>query len=874
MSLRIFVLLLRLFPQHFRRAYGDGMREVFVDQLDAARRTGLGTTVVFWLRTVGRMPLAAWREHRGHRRPRWSGASEACWSDLRLTGRALVRAPLFSVVTIGVVAIGIGGVATIAAGANALVLRPLPGTTDSTELYTIDRRTEDFSEGVSISGALYRHLAATTRTLDGLAVWSRVDLSLRTDNHSTAVPGNLVSANYFSTLGLSPALGRFITAEDADNSLVLSHRLWTHQLDRAPNVVGSTVTINGRPYTVLGVAPEGFRGVFTPLRIDAWVPLRAQPHVRPGRDLEDAPWLWMFGRLATDVSTEQSRAELIALLSAWRDGPRADQYTRYTSMRFTPLTGLPDDARQAILGFAGMLLAAATVVLLIAGANVSSLLATRATTRRHEMGLRTALGAGRGRLVRQLLAETLVLFSLGAAAGLALAWVGTAALESMTIPGDAALSLELSPDLRVVFGIAVLGLIAGLVFGIGPALRGTATNPSELMRESTAGAGTRRSRLTSMLLVAQLSGSLMLMTVTGLLASALNRGAAMDTGFVETGVYTSAINTESFGYTTDQGEAFSDALARRLAEVPGVRDVAYAHVAPLVSVPSNGRASVERPDGPEQFRTRETTVGPRFFETLSIGVRAGRPFVESDYRAASPNVIVNTAFAQRAWPDDATVVGRTFLRGTTRVTVIGVADEVTWGTLDEPTEPFVYSLLPEAQPTRTLFVRAEPGTPVGRAVADIVQGLDPAVPELVVSTLADDTSVALFPQRVAAAITSTLGVGALSLAAAGLYGAMAFLVAARTREIGVRMALGATPGQVVRHFLRQGLQLTLFGVAVGVLGSLGAAQVVSGFLLGGESFDWRVFGAAGLTIVITALTASFLPARRATAISPSSVLRQ
>jgi predicted permease len=874
MSRRIFALLLLLFPPHFRRTYGDGMREVFVDQLAAARRTGLGATLAFWIRTFGRMPLAAWRERTNHTRRRWSGTFEALWTDLRLTGRALVRAPLFSLVSVSVVAIGIGGVATITAGTNALVLRPLPGTTNGAALYTIDRRTDDWSEGVSISGALYRHFAATTTTLDGLAVWSRVDLSLRSDNDALSLAGNIVSANYFDVLGLSPALGRFFDDDDADTSLVMSYRIWTSVFNSSPDIIGRTVTINGRPYTVLGVTPEGFRGVFTPLRIDAWVPLRAQPHVRPGRDLEQAPWLWMFGRLAPDISTEQSRAELIALLSAWRDSPGADRYTRYTSLRFTPLTGLPDDARQAIFGFAGMLLAAAIVVLLIAGANVSSLLATRATARRHEMGLRTALGAGRGRLVRQLLTETLVLFSIGAAGGLALAYLGTSALESMTIPGNTGLMLELSPDLRVVLGIAALGVVAGLIFGIGPALRGTATNPSELMRESTAGAGSRRSRLTSVLLVAQLAGSLMLITVTGLLAGALSRGASMQTGFDDTGVHTSIFNTESFGYQADQGEAFYASLERRLRETPGIHHVAFAHVAPLVSTPSNGRAVVGDNATPVEFSTKETRVGPGFFDTLDIPLRTGRQFETSDYNTASPLVIVNTTFAQRAWPDEANPVGRTFLRGATRVTVIGVADEVTWGTLDETAEPLVYSLLPRAQADRTLFVGAEPGVPVARLVVDLVRDLDPALPAPVVSTLAADTSVALFPQRVAAAITSTLGIGALTLAGAGLYGAMAFLVAARTREIGVRMALGATTGQVVRHVLHDGLQLTAVGIVVGLVGSIGAAQVVSGLLLGGDSLNWGVFGGAALTIAVTALFACLLPARRATRVSPSNVLRQ
>ena len=436
----LFNALLRLFPRAFRDAFGDEMRRVFVDQRRAAEGLGMGALAALWTRTIVGMTAAAWRERRDRvtvERHRLR-IGETLATDLRLTMRMLVARPLFTIVVIAAISLGVGGVATIFSSLNAIVLRPLPGAADGDRLVGIDRRTPDFSEGVSASVRFYQHLREQSRSMSGVAAWGRAPLTVVVGREAYALSGNIVSENYFEVLGVRPAAGRFFertgdAQQAAEPSIVLSHATWTSHFQGDPTVVGRSVAVNGRPYRVIGIAPAVFRGVFTPLKIDAWVPLSTQPHVHPQRDLRDEPWLWVFGRLNAGIEASQARSELATLTAGWA-AAGGDPFIRYTSIRLTPLTGLPDDARQAILQFGGVLLGAATLVLIIAAANVSSLLAMRATARRREMGIRTALGASRGRLVRQLLTETLTLFLAGGFGGTLLAVAGTSALELLPIP--------------------------------------------------------------------------------------------------------------------------------------------------------------------------------------------------------------------------------------------------------------------------------------------------------------------------------------------------------------------------------------------------------------------------------------------------------
>ena len=880
----VFNLLLQLFPRTFREAFGEEMRHVFVDQRLAAQALGRRAHASLWVRTVVGMTSAAWRERRDRRptRPGRAPLVETLVTDLRLTVRMLFAHPLFAIIVIAALSIGVGGVATIFSGLNALVLRPLPGVTDGDRLVLIDRRTPDYSEGVSASVRFYEHLREHAQSLAGVAVWSRVPLTIVVSEDAYGLAADIVSNNFFDLLGVRPAAGRFFDASGgstAEPSIVLSHATWMSRFHGDPEVVGRMIPVNGRPYQVIGIAPAGFRGVFTPLKIDAWVPLTAQPHVHPQRDLADQPWLWAFGRLRAGIEPAQARSELSTLTAGWASGG-GDQFVRYTSMRLTPLTGLPDDARQALLNFGAVLLGAAALVLIIAASNVSTLLAMRAAARRREMGIRTALGAGRGRLVRQLLTETLTLFLAGGVGGTLLAMAGTSALERLPIPADQGLSLELSPDVRVlVFSIGI-SLAVGLVFGIVPALRSASRSPVTLLRTASASGG-RRTRTTSGLIVAQMACSLVLLTTAGLFVRAVAAGASIDPGFDARGVALAAFNTQSYGYDEGRGRAFYAALRQHLEEMPGVAAVTYADRVPLTMSNSGATVSVDGAgaDGRERIRMRVELglVDTSYFETLGIRFLAGREFTSTDAADRTAVAIVNETFTRRAWPNASPgeAVGRTYLSGDRPVTIVGVAADSKYSTLSEPSTPFVYR--PQAQrwdAGRTLFVRMN-GDPASaaRTVQEAVRSVDPLLPRVSVTTLTREASMALLPQRVAAIVTGVLGVAGVILAAIGLYGLVSYGVTLRLREIGVRLALGASRADVVRMVLSQGLRLTAAGAALGLVASAFATQVVKSYLLNVSAMDGVAFTGGVVVLLVVAVLAAVVPARRAGSADPLIVLR-
>ena len=803
---------------------------------------------------------------------------ETIATDLRMACRMIARAPLFSLMTVAAISIGVGCVATIFSALNAIVLRPLPGTTEGSRLVEIDRRSPDFSEGVSGSVRFYEYLRESTVTLEGVAAWSRLPLSMVIDDEAVAAAGNIVSGNYFDVLGVRPEAGRFFGPEaqrtaDAPPEVVVSHSFWIAHLHRDPSAVGRFVRVDGRPYRVIGIAPEGFRGVFTPFKIDAWVPLGVQRHVRPS-DEADTPSLWMFGRLRSSVTSAQARSELAARTAAWVRN-EGDPYSRYSSIRLTPLTGLPDDARRALLRYGAILLGAAALVLIIASANASSLLAARAVGRRREMAIRTALGAARWRLVRQLLVETLTLFAIGAIGGTLLAAAGTAALERIPLPADSGFSLELSPDVRVLAFAFLAALIAGLVFGLGPALTGTSRNPAATLRSGTPGGG-RRSPITSALIVGQLACSLVLLTAAGLFLRALVAGAALDPGFDTHDVVVSTFDTDSYGYDEAAGRAFYAALARGLERQPGVEGFSFANAIPL-SVSMNGTlVSVDRTGSHEPVRlpAESAIVDVGYFQTLGIPILAGRAFSPADTAQHAPVAVVNETFARSAWAG-ASALGRTIVLHGTPVTVVGVARNAKYSTLTEGAVSFVYEPIAQHWTSgQTLFLRTRMASgEAAAALRTIVGSIDAALPRPTATPLAQEIDLALLPQRVAAVVTSILGLTGLVLASLALYGLVSYAVALRRREIGIRLALGAQGEDVVGLMLSHGLRLTIAGAVLGLVAARFATRLVGAYLVNVSTMDLLSFGAAVGVLLLVALTAAYIPARRAAAADPLVALR-
>jgi len=877
---RLFVALLALFPRHFRETFADEMREVFVAQLREARRRGRPAVLFLWIRTSAGMSGAAWRERwapRARRRARlpWH---ETLAADIRLAVRLLLRTPLFTAIVVATIAIGVGGVATIFSALNALTLRPLPGTSEGTRLVFIERRSPDFSEGVSASNAFYRYLSASARSFDGMAAWARVSLSIARGSQGFSAYGNIVSGNYFAVLGVRPALGRFFLPEEdavplAHPVVVVSYAFWKKELNGDPSAIGGDVAVNGREYRLIGVAPPGFHGVFAPLRVDAWVPLAMQQHVVPGRDLLRNPWHWVFGRLRDGVDTAQARAEASTLTAAWASGgDGATDFTRYINIRLTPLTGLPDDARHALLAFGAILLATSLLVTVIAGANVSSLLAARALARRRESGVRMALGATRGRVVRQLLTETLVLFVLGALGAMVVAQIATAALERLPLPAAAAFSLELAPDRRVLAVSMAVGLLLGVLFGVGPALLGVARAPCILLQTNSARSGRRRTA-SALMIVAQVACSLVLLTVAGLFLRAVAAGVATDPRLDPSGVVVAGYDTVAYGYDEAKGRAFFDALRLRLERAPGVERVSFGTFVPLTFADSGGTAALDATptSAARLVPVRDAIIDSDYLALLHIPLVAGRDFSSAD--VGSRVAIVNETFVHRAWTNEA-ALGRTFVLDGRRITVIGVARDSHYARLDEPSVPFVYLALANRWVSaRTLFVRGSGGAvPPPDLIVRETLAIDPSLPPPVVSTLTHEMGIVLLPQRVAATITALLGALGLTLAGVGLYGLVAYSVSLRTREIGVRMALGATAIHIMRLVLTSGIRLIAVGTALGVAASLLVTRFLEGYLLNVNPLDPAAFiGAASLLLAVTVF-ASYVPARRAARVSPGEVL--
>ncbi|MEX2179518.1 MAG: ABC transporter permease [Gemmatimonadaceae bacterium] len=805
-------------------------------------------------------------------------------SDLRFAGRLLRKNPVFTAVAVIVIALGTGAVTTIYSAMNAIALRQLPATTDGSRLVGLRRTEANGRAGISASEQFVAHLRDRSRTLNDVAAWSRMSLALATGGggEAHALNGNIVSGNFFSVLGVRPALGRFFLPEEDSIPLmhpvvVVSHAFWSSALGGDSAAVGRAATVNGHPYRIIGVAPPGFRGVFTPLKIDAWVPLMMHAQVRPTRGAtEHTPWLWAFGRLADGVDHEAARRELHLLTAAYSaaSGEPA-RYAANTSVSVAPLTGLPEDARSDFLGFMAVLLGAATLVLLIASVNVASMLSARAVARRGEMALRTALGAARGRLVRQLLTESVALFVMGAVGGVVVAWLATSAFERVYIPSSDGLSLELTPDPSVLAFALIVALATGIVFGLAPALQGAEKNITLRLRSESAAGGARRSFFGNALIVGQLALSLVLLVTAGLFMRALSYGARVDPGFERAGVLVMSFNSESWGYDSTRARAFYGAVRDRVAALPGVTAAAYSERVPLTLSNSADRVEIGAGDGTidtVQIAFAKVTAG--FFDVLRIPLLRGRAIAATDVASAPMVAVVNERFAQRYWPDGS-AVGRTFgYRGRT-ATVVGIARDAKYASLTEPAAPFAYFSMDQMwQHRHSLLVlgTADPRQ-LAHGIQDAVREIDPALPRPAISTMLDETSIALFPQRVAAIVTAVLGGVGLLLATVGLYGIIAYSTSRRSKEIGIRMAIGARRADVLGMIVREGMRLAGTGVVIGLVLAAGATRLMMKFLFGVSPMDAVTFAGMSALFIGVALLASYLPARRAAAADPMSVLR-
>jgi predicted permease len=804
----------------------------------------------------------------------WENTVGTLLADARFAARMLLKTPVFTVILVFVISLGSGAVTTIFSGMNALVLRPLPGVSDVDGLISLRPARTDGTVLEQGSYDYYRYLRDRAGTVD-IAAWGRVSLTITAGGEGTAAYGNMVSANYFDLLRVRPALGRFF-APDEDRIpgghpvLVVSHAFWNSRLGGLATAIGQRVLVNGTGFTIIGVAPEGFEGIYTGLRADAWVPLMMQPQLRPRSNLTTASWLWLFGRVRDGATMEASRQELSALAVA-RAADQAQTFPPGTAptVRVAALSGLPNGEGRILLGFMSVLLAAAGLVLLIAGVNVAAILSARYSARRRELAVRAALGAGRSRLLRQLLTEVLALFLLGALGGFVIAHLATAALERLPLPSNVPVSLELSPDIRVLAFAIGVSLLAGLAFGLGPALQAARKDVAPRLRDDSAGAGQRRTLMSRTLIVGQLALSLVLLVAAGLFIRALTHGARIDPGFEVAGVTTAAIEPEAWGYEDAKARRFYATLRERLSGLPGVLTVSYTGRLPLMMGSSPDTITA----GDAEVGVHTASIDVDYFAALRLPVLQGRAFLRTDDERAAPVAVVNETLARKLWPEGA--VGRTFRFRDAQTTIVGVARDAKYATLDETRPAFVYfPLAQQWQPNQVLLVRIT-GDPAlfAAAIQGAMLAIDPTLPRPRVNTLRQATGIVLLPQRAAAIVTGALGAVGLLLAAVGLYGIMAFTAGRRRREIGIRMALGAGRSELLRMMVGEGLRLAGSGILFGLVFAAGASRLIAGWLFNVNPLDAATYLAMSSVFVLVALIATYLPARRAVKADPLAALR-
>ncbi len=809
---------------------------------------------------------------------------DTLWQDLRYGMRSLRAAPFVTLVAVLTVALGVGATTTMMSVANALLLRAPAGVAAPDRLVTVHARSQNGSSFHSFSYHEFKALEAQPGGLQALAAYGMLAASLRTGDEPALEAGMLVSGDYFATLGTHAALGRLLGMEDdrsgAEPVVVLSDGLWRRRFGADPAIVGRPVTINGQPLTVIGVAEPGFRGHYAGLDLSLWVPLIQTPLLTQRDDLAtlNASWLELIGRLRPGVEPAAAIASLNPVAAS--EGRLAGlDWDRSVDVRhYHPV---PAEAALPIGGFLGLLILLASFVLLIASANVGTVLLARASTRAREMAVRVALGAGRARLLRQLLVESLALFLAGGLAGTALAFAATRALASVHLPMEVPLVLDFHPDLLVLTLTLLVTLVVGVVFGLAPARQVMRSDPALVLREGGSSMRLVRSRLRGLLVTGQVAGTACLLVTAGLFARGLAQAGQIRPGFDPAGIHVTDLDLGVRHYDESRAEALVQSLERRIAEIPGVTAVATTNMLPLnLSQQSTEIALPERAPQPGigLFETDFTSVSPGYFAAVRIPVVDGRGFTTVDRMGAPAVAVVNQTLARRLWPGENPVGKHLNFGGLTRgvpTEIVGVAADAKYHSLGEEPVPMIYVPIPREFGRRiSLLVRTVDGSaPAARAIPDAVHELDPELPVTQQNSFAAIVGIALLPNRIAMMLAIAFGVTGLLLASLGLYGLLAFRVQSRRKEIGIRMALGASAREIRRLVVGEGVRLTAIGLVCG-LGIAGViARLLGSMLFGVSPVDPITYGGIALLLLAVGWFAAMGPTRRALGTDPVEVLR-
>ena len=805
--------------------------------------------------------------------------------DIRYGLRMIVKAPAFTALAMLALALGVCANTTIFSLVNGLLLRPLSGVKDPATLAAI--YTSDFSSGMYGASSYpdyvdYRNQADA---FDSLAAYASTTLNTTSDTEPAPLRGVVVTGNYFQLLGVNAQLGRTLQPSDeqAANSqvIVISNGLWQRRYSSSSNVVGQTLSLDNKPYTIVGVLESSFRGLRLSGGPEFWLPMSTpSDYVASGRNSRG---IEIVGRLKPGVTVNDAQVQVTTIAARLAQAyPESNLGTLERPNEPRPVTVVQESrvgpGGDGVRRVSFLLFVVVGLVLLIACANVANLLLARASVRRKEIAVRLAVGASRGRLVRQLLTESLLLALLGGAAGLLITQWTTRLLPSF-FPADVASGLDVSMDWRVLVFTLGVSVLTGVLFGLTPALQATRVNllPSLKVDAHTDISRRRRISLRDALVISQLALSLVLLISAALFVRSLQTAVNFDPGFASQNLLMASMDTGTANLNEAQSEAFYQQTLERINNVPGVQSASWSSIVPLTGGGYRRNIYLEgyQPKPNEDTELNTNVIGLNFFNTMGIPIVAGRDFNAQDREGSPLVVIVNEELARRYYAGNA--VGKRLQIGshTPYIEIVGVVRTAKYRDLREQPLPFIYIPMgQEPQSGMTLMVRTagDPGLLAG-AVRNEVRAVNKNVPVFAVETMSERIATQIAADRMIAVLLSIFGGGALLLAAIGIYGVVSYSVAQRTHEIGVRIALGAEQRDILKLIVGQGMVLVIVGAGIGLLLAFALTWALQSLLFGVSATDPLTFSVVLVVLIGVALLACYLPARRATKVDPLVALR-
>ena len=817
---------------------------------------------------------------------------ERLWQDVRFSLRMLAKSPGFALVVVLTLGLGIGANTTIFTLVNRILLRPLPvSNPDEIIVPAIEHPAHPFLHGLSLADMKDYREQAKDVFLD-MAAYSIEFLGLTADNRPERLTVNFVTGNYFSMLGVKPGLGRLILPSEgetpgADPVVVLGYSYWRHRFGGDPSVVGKGVLVNGEPFTIVGVVPEQFRGTYALIEMEAYLPMGMLGVVQDARNQltkRDAHGMHVLARMRPGITRAQAESSLQVIAA------RLDQKYPDTNQK-TTIHALPErlarpeeDGGSDIPRAAGIFLGLVGLVLLLACVNVANILLVRGTIRQRELAIRAAMGAAREMLLRQLLTESVLLAVLAGCIGVGLGVGAVRLIGAVPLAVQLPLRFDFTLDWRVLLYAAGITFAAAMLAGALPAWRAARADVISTLREGARGStvGREHHRVRNILVGMQVALSVMLLVVAALFAESFGKSHSLDLGFEPRGIMNATMDVQLRGYDEERGRTFYRGLEERLKALPGVDAVTMGFSIPMgyyaasanVSLPGQTADSKEQRHG-----ALYNPVDPNYLDFMRIRLLKGRAFTELDSAQSVPVAVVNETMAQRLWPGQDPIGKRFSIKkpDETFLEVVGVVRDGKYRGVAEDPVPFFY--VPIAQrylSARAVHVRSSlPAATLAPMIEKAVHDLDGSLPVYDVQTMEESLAGAngFFLFKLGAYIAGALGFLGLALAVVGVYGVVSHVASQRTHEIGVRMALGAAPRDILHMVLRSGLGLILTGMAVGLVGALGFTRLLASMLVGVQPYDPPTYAVVAVVLAGVALLACYVPARRAMRVDPIVALR-